>query len=144
MTFLVFSCRPHTRVGVSDKQKYKKLPLGGKPGQWSARKAQLSVLYYKRRGGGYKGGQSRKHNALAKWTREQWGYIGKDKRSRYLPKKAGEALRYGVHRTFGAHVLRFTHMVHLSVPFRHLACQRNFHLSHLVSPLSTRKAPNVS
>jgi hypothetical protein len=27
---------------------------GGKPGQWSARKAQLLALEYKKRGGGYR------------------------------------------------------------------------------------------
>ena len=31
---------------------------GGKPGQWSARKAQLVASEYKKKGGGYKGGQS--------------------------------------------------------------------------------------
>ncbi len=29
---------------------------GGKPGQWSARKAQMAVQAYKQEGGGYDGG----------------------------------------------------------------------------------------
>lgn len=31
---------------------------GGKPGQWSARKAQYAVQEYKKRGGGYEGSKS--------------------------------------------------------------------------------------
>ena len=45
---------------------------GGKPGQWSARKAQLAVHDYKAEGGGYKGRKSA-DNHLAQWTREDWG-----------------------------------------------------------------------
>jgi hypothetical protein len=33
---------------------------GGKPGQWSARKAQLVASEYKEAGGGYKGGKGEK------------------------------------------------------------------------------------
>ena len=33
---------------------------GGKPGQWSARKAQMLAKAYKEKGGGYKGGKSEK------------------------------------------------------------------------------------
>ena len=59
---------------------------GGKPGTWSARKAQLSVLLYKKRGGGYKGKKS-KSNSLVRWTKQDWGYINKKKKSgRYLPR----------------------------------------------------------
>ena len=32
---------------------------GGKPGQWSARKAQMVAAAYKKAGGGYKGGKER-------------------------------------------------------------------------------------
>lgn len=45
---------------------------GGKPGQWSARKAQLATHDYKKQGGGYQGGKS-DHNHLQQWTDEQWG-----------------------------------------------------------------------
>lgn len=68
---------------------------GGKAGQWSARKAQLSVAEYQRLGGGYIGPKSPR-NALAKWTREKWGTrSGKASLKtgeRYLPKAAREAL----------------------------------------------------
>jgi hypothetical protein len=72
-----------TRVTRSDK--------GGKPGQWSARKAQLATQDYKKKGGGYKGAKS-SDNHLEQWTREDWGTksgaeSGKTG-ERYLPKKA--------------------------------------------------------
>ena len=74
---------------------------GGRKGQWSARKAQLAVQEYKRRGGGYKGGKS-KDNALAVWTREDWGTrsgrTSKQTGERYLPKKARQALTAQEHR----------------------------------------------
>ena len=45
---------------------------GGKSGQWSARKAQLVASEYKKKGGGYKGGQSSKQKDLKKWGKEDW------------------------------------------------------------------------
>ena len=67
---------------------------GGKAGQWSARKAQLAVKLYKEAGGGYSG-RKKASNSLTKWTKEEWDYIGKPKKSRYLPKKAAKALKPG-------------------------------------------------
>ncbi|MGD2170184.1 MAG: hypothetical protein PVI40_08105 [Chlamydiota bacterium] len=67
---------------------------GGKPGQWSARKAQLAAKLYKEAGGKYKGKKSASLS-LNKWTKEDWGYVGKPKKSRYLPKKARESLTAG-------------------------------------------------
>jgi hypothetical protein len=71
---------------------------GGRPGQWSARKAQLAVSRYKKAGGGYKGKKS-SSNKLSKWTKQKWGYVTKGdekkpraKRGRYLPKKVRESL----------------------------------------------------
>ena len=68
---------------------------GGKPGQWSARKAQLAVQRYKKAGGGYKGKKSGK-SSLSRWTKQKWGTkSGKPSRKtgeRYLPKKARQAL----------------------------------------------------
>jgi len=68
---------------------------GGKPGQWSARKAQLAVALYKKRGGRYVG-RKRKDNSLAKWTREKWrtrsGKPSLKTGERYLPTKAIRAL----------------------------------------------------
>jgi hypothetical protein len=73
---------------------------GGKPGQWSARKAQLVALEYKKAGGGYSGSKSSKQKSLSKWTKEEWGTKsgkpstqGKNATGeRYLPKKARQAL----------------------------------------------------
>lgn len=45
---------------------------GGKPGQWSARKAQLLASEYKEAGGGYKGGKGKKQKSLEKWGKENW------------------------------------------------------------------------
>jgi hypothetical protein len=68
---------------------------GGLPGQWSARKAQMSVSLYQDRGGGYIGPKSPR-NALAKWTREQWrtksGRPSLETGERYLPAAAIAAL----------------------------------------------------
>ena len=68
---------------------------GGKPGQWSARKAQLATSEYKSKGGGYEGKKT-EDNHLAQWTREDWGTkSGKkseDTGERYLPKSARRSL----------------------------------------------------
>ena len=45
---------------------------GGKPGQWSARKAQLVASEYKKAGGGYKGGEGENQKDLKKWGKEEW------------------------------------------------------------------------
>ncbi|EKV31424.1 hypothetical protein C882_3797 [Caenispirillum salinarum AK4] len=67
---------------------------GGEPGQWSARKAQMAVQEYKRRGGGYEGRKPKTH--LDKWTEEDWGTRSgarsRDTGERYLPKKARERM----------------------------------------------------
>jgi len=68
---------------------------GGAPGQWSARKAQLAVGEYKKRGGTYLGAKSG-DNHLTKWTREDWGTrSGRpsgETHERYLPKQARRML----------------------------------------------------
>ncbi|WP_279478833.1 DUF5872 domain-containing protein [Aureimonas sp. SK2] len=68
---------------------------GGKPGQWSARKAQLAVHEYKAEGGGYKGEKS-DDNSLHQWSEEDWGTkSGRESGKtgeRYLPKEAREHL----------------------------------------------------
>jgi hypothetical protein len=46
---------------------------GGKPGQWSARKAQIVAREYKEEGGGYKGGKGESQKSLEKWGKEKWG-----------------------------------------------------------------------
>ena len=45
---------------------------GGKPGQWSARKAQMVAQKYKAQGGGYKGGKGKKQKDLKRWGKEKW------------------------------------------------------------------------
>ena len=68
---------------------------GGKPGQWSARKAQMAMAEYQREGGGYKGAKSA-DNHLAQWTKEEWGtksgHESLETGERYLPKKARAVL----------------------------------------------------
>ena len=68
---------------------------GGKPGQWSARKAQLATAEYQKQGGSYRG-PKQADNHLAEWTREDWGTrSGKsslDSGERYLPRAARKAL----------------------------------------------------
>lgn len=73
---------------------------GGKPGQWSARKAQLATQRYKKSGGGYSGPKTEAQKSLSKWTKEDWGTKSgkpstqgsKATGERYLPKKARAAL----------------------------------------------------
>jgi hypothetical protein len=68
---------------------------GGRPGQWSARKAQIAVKRYKDAGGGYSGKKS-SSNSLSKWTKEKWGTkSGKpslETGERYLPEAARKSL----------------------------------------------------
>jgi ADP-ribose pyrophosphatase YjhB (NUDIX family)/predicted ABC-type ATPase/transposase len=45
---------------------------GGRPGQWSARKAQLLAQAYRKAGGGYKGGKDKRQRSLSRWTRQDW------------------------------------------------------------------------
>jgi len=84
--------RIKSRIMASDK--------GGKPGQWSARKAQLVSQEYEKAGGGYTGSKSSAQKSLSKWTKEEWGTKSgkpstqgpKATGERYLPKKARESL----------------------------------------------------
>ena len=68
---------------------------GGKPGQWSARKAQMATAEYKKEGGGYEGAKS-DDNHLKQWTDEEWGTKSGRKSGesgeRYLPKKTRKSL----------------------------------------------------
>ena len=67
---------------------------GGRPGQWSARKAQLLAMEYRKAGGGYRGKPRKEQRSLKKWTREKWSTsdgkpaIRKGGTRRYLPAKA--------------------------------------------------------
>lgn len=68
---------------------------GGRPGQWSARKAQLATQEYKAEGGGYDGLKT-SDNHLRQWTEADWGTESGakslDTGERYLPRKARETL----------------------------------------------------
>ena len=91
----------------SDEPKWKRIVAsvkagdkGGKPGQWSARKAQLATQRYKKSGGSYSGPKTEAQKSLSKWTKEDWGTKSgkpstqgaKATGERYLPKKARQAL----------------------------------------------------
>lgn len=78
---------------------------GGKPGQWSARKAQLLAAEYEKAGGGYRGEKDETQQHLSEWTDEHWQTSDRsaDARTggpeekggasrRYLPEKAWEQL----------------------------------------------------
>lgn len=68
---------------------------GGKPGQWSARKAQIATSRYKKEGGSYVGKRD-SDNHLQQWADEEWGTkSGRESGKsgeRYLPKTARESL----------------------------------------------------
>lgn len=68
---------------------------GGRPGEWSARKAQIAVTLYRAAGGGYLGPKS-PSNSLARWTAQRWrtksGKPSLVTGERYLPAAAIEAL----------------------------------------------------
>jgi len=91
--------RSNPKLWESIKKKFLKGDKGGKKGQWSARKAQLAVQEYKKKGGKYKSKKS-KSNSLTKWNSEEWGTrSGKNSiqgpnatGERYLPKKARDSL----------------------------------------------------
>jgi hypothetical protein len=62
--------KPELREGIKDRVMAGS--KGGKPGQWSARKAQLVAQQYEKAGGGYKGGKGEKQKDLEKWGKEKW------------------------------------------------------------------------
>lgn len=78
------------------KEEIKAGDKGGKPGQWSARKAQFMASEYKKRGGGYNEPKDASQRHLSEWTEEHWqtkegsGNARREDGSekRYLPKKA--------------------------------------------------------
>ena len=67
---------------------------GGDSGEWSARKAQLAVLRYKKAGGSFAG--PKRSTSLSKWTQQDWrtksGKPSKETGERYLPAKAIKSL----------------------------------------------------
>jgi hypothetical protein len=83
------SKRTNEKLWKSIVEKLKKSSKYGGVG-WNARKAQAAVKEYKKRGGKYTGRKS-SQNSLAKWTKQDWGYVSK-RGGRYLPKKVRESL----------------------------------------------------
>jgi hypothetical protein len=90
--------KPSLRESI--KNKIMQSSKGGNSGQWSARKAQLVALEYKKAGGGYTGAKKSPQKSLEKWTGEKWttksgkpSTQGKEATGeRYLPKKAIQSL----------------------------------------------------
>jgi hypothetical protein len=90
--------KPEMRERI--KNRIKAGSKGGKPGQWSARKAQLLSQAYEKSGGGYSGAKTKGQQSLSKWTKEEWGTKSgkpstqgkKATGERYLPKKARASL----------------------------------------------------
>jgi len=68
-------------------------------GKHSARAMQLATKIYKKKGGGYSGAKpSSKNNSLKKWSKQKWGYTGKDKPGQggsgvYLPENKRKRLK---------------------------------------------------
>src|SRR5918994_5987647 len=89
----------HPELREKVKEEIKASDKGGKEGQWSARKSQLLIQEYERRGGGYKGKKGQFQKDLEKWTKEEWqtqegGSRARsgDETARYLPKEAWEKM----------------------------------------------------
>jgi hypothetical protein len=85
--------QPELRERIQER--VKRGSKGGRPGQWSARKAQLVAAEYKKAGGGYSGKRGPKQKSLESWGQEEWQTKEGGTRarrgsttSRYLPKKA--------------------------------------------------------
>lgn len=93
----------YTKPGLRNKIKNSVMAgsQGGKPGQWSARKAQIVAQRYKAAGGGYSGSKTKAQSNLSKWTKEKWTTsdgkpaIRKSGTTRYLPEKAWKDLSPG-------------------------------------------------
>jgi hypothetical protein len=86
----------YTKPGLRERIKDRVMAgsKGGKPGQWSARKAQLVASEYKKAGGGYKGGEGEKQKDLKKWGEEKWmtkDEYEKRKKARSAAKKYKES-----------------------------------------------------
>lgn len=88
--------KPEVREAI--KKKVMSGAKGGKPGEWSARKAQLVASEYKQAGGGYKKSKTETQKSLQRWGDEKWTTSDGKKAqraggtTRYLPKQAWEKL----------------------------------------------------
>jgi hypothetical protein len=90
----------YTKPGLRERIKRQVLAgeKGGRPGQWSARKAQLVTHEYEAQGGGYKKPRSAAQKSLKAWGDERWHTAGGqkavrgDETHRYLPDAAWKKL----------------------------------------------------
>ena len=89
---------PYTKPDLRERLKRKIMDggKGGRPGQWSARKAQLLAAEYEKAGGGYSGKRTASQRSLSKWTKQDWrtksGKPSLETGERYLPAAAITAL----------------------------------------------------
>ena len=97
------SSASYTKPELREKIKKKVMSgnKGGRPGQWSARKAQLVTNEYKSEGGGFKQPRNAAQKSLKKWGDEKWHTSDGKKATRgksthrYLPDKAWKELSPG-------------------------------------------------
>lgn len=90
----------YTKPELREKIKKKAISgsKGGRPGQWSARKAQLVTNEYKAEGGGFKHARNSAQKSLKSWGDEKWHTSDGKKATRgktthrYLPDKAWKEL----------------------------------------------------
>lgn len=82
------------RLDTSLWERSKKSAVSKMGGKFSARAMQLAVKLYKAQGGRYKSPRRPPvhRNSLRRWAAEDWGYAGKPKESRYLPRVVRERL----------------------------------------------------
>ena len=89
----------YTKPGLRERLKNRIMAgsKGGRPGQWSARKAQMLAAAYKKAGGGYRGGKSSKQKSLKTWTKQKWrtasGKRSRDSGEVYAPAKTISKLK---------------------------------------------------
>lgn len=89
---------PYTKPDLRERLKRKIMAgdKGGRPGQWSARKAQLLAAEYEKAGGGYSGKRTASQRSLSKWAKQDWrtksGKPSLETGERYLPAAAITAL----------------------------------------------------
>ena len=72
--------KPELRDGI--KKRVLAKDKGGKPGKWSARKAQLATQEYEQEGGGYKRPPNQQQKSLQKWGTEHATTEGKKSRTK--------------------------------------------------------------
>jgi hypothetical protein len=103
--------RTHPELWEEVKDEVKRGSKGGEAGEWSARKAQLAVQEYKKRGGGYRGGKAEDNSPTPKsspkpsptkpspttpWAGDDWGTAATkpagETGERYLPQEARDAV----------------------------------------------------